>query len=213
MAYINLDLLIKKQISPEELVQLIAIKQRKENLIKEEFLGRFEELGYTKYIKGKKSSKISELVRLSPIGEKLLNDLSFAGAVDEETEKIADWIIGVYKNKEGGIVKNKTELKRRLQWFKETTQIKGNFLAVLIQLAMLDTYNPECGQSFYDAKKENPRLILSNMAENLLWMPASHFDRNYTLDKSPLYTYFEDNEQYVRQVWAQKLNEQGNIKK
>ena len=212
--YINLKLFKKSNLSAEQLIQLIAIKQKEQNYIKEEFLGRFEELGLVSYVKQKnKSQKSSELVRLSDKASKLLNDLSFAGASDEETEKIASWIIGVYKNKEGGIVKNKTELKRRVQWFKEITQIKGNFLAVLIQLAMLDTYNPECGQSFYDAKKENPRLILSNMAENLLYMPQSHFDKHYTLDKSPLYSYFEDNEPYVRQIWAQKLDEEGNIKK
>ena len=211
--FINFNIYKKYNLTPEYLIQLLAIKQKQTEEIDTDVLGRFEELGYVSYTKGKKNQDIRELVRLSDKASKLLNDLSFAGASDEETEKIAEWIIGVYKNKEGGIVKNKTELKRRIQWFKEITQIKGNFLAVLIQLAMLDTYNPECGQSFYEAKKENPRLILSNMAENLLWMPASHFDKNYSLDKSPLYTYFEDNEQYVKQVWAQKLDEGGNIKK
>ena len=77
---------------------------------------------------------------------------------------------------------------------------------------MQDTYDPECGQSFYDAKKYNPRLILSNLAENLFWMPQSHFDRHYTLDKSPLFTYYEDNQEYIKQVWNQLLDEDGSRK-
>ncbi len=211
--YLNLKQFQKSNLTPEELIQLLAIKQKESELIKEEFLERFDELGYTKYIKGGKSSTKTDLVRLSPSGEKLLVKLSFEGSADEETEKLAEFLIKVYKTKNGGIVKNKTELKRRLQWMKETTGIKGNFLAILLQLAISDTYSEDCGQNFKEFKKENPRAILSNICENLIWTPSSHFNRHYNLSQSPLYTYFEDNEEYVRRVWEAKLDENGNVKR
>lgn len=210
--FINFNIYKKYNLTPEYLIQLLAVKQKQTEEINTDVLGRFEELGYVSYTKGKKNQDIRELVRLSDKGKKLLTDLSFEGAVDDESEKIRDWVVSVYKNKNGGIVKNKTELGRRIHWFKTITEIKGNFLAVLIQCVMQDTYDPECGQSFYDAKKDNPRLILSNLAENLFFSQQSHFDKHYTLDKSPLFTYYEDNQEYIKQVWNQLLNEDGSRK-
>ena len=213
--YINLSVLGKSGLEYSDLVFLAAIKQVDKDVLEKltgDVFNRLEGLSLLTSIKGKKGDNPIYNIRLSEKGKKLMTDLSFEGAVDDESEKIRDWVVSVYKNKNGGIVKNKTELGRRIHWFKTITEIKGNFLAVLIQCVMQDTYDPECGQSFYDAKKDNSRLILSNLAENLFWMPQSHFDRHYTLDKSPLFTYFEDNQEYIKQVWNQLLNEDGSRK-
>ena len=213
--YINMTVLSKSGLEYSDLVFLAGIKQvdkkALENLTGDIF-NRLEGLSLLISIKGKKGDNPIYNIRLSEKGKKLMTDLSFEGAVDDESEKIRDWVVSVYKNKNGGIVKNKTELGRRIHWFKTITEIKGNFLAVLIQCVMQDTYDPECGQSFYESKKDNSRLILSNLAENLFWMPQSHFDRHYTLDKSPLFTYYEDNQEYIKQVWNQLLNEDGSRK-
>lgn len=213
--YINLSVLGKSGLEYSDLVFLAAIKQVDKEVLEKltgDAFNRLEGLSLLTSIKGKKGDNPIYNIRLSEKGKKLMTDLSFEGAVDDESEKIRDWVVSVYKNKNGGIVKNKTELGRRIHWFKTITEIKGNFLAVLIQCVMQDTYDPECGQSFYDAKKDNSRLILSNLAENLFWMPQSHFDRHYTLDKSPLFTYYEDNQEYIKQVWNQLLNEDGSRK-
>lgn len=213
--YINLSVLGKSGLEYSDLVFLAGIKQVDKEVLEKltgDVFNRLEGLSLLTSIKGKKGDNPIYNVRLSDKGKKLMTDLSFEGAVDDESEKIRDWVVSVYKSKNGGIVKNKTELGRRIQWFKVITEIRGNFLAVLIQCVMQDTYDPECGQSFYDSKKYNPRLILSNLAENLFWMPQSHFDRHYTLDKSPLFTYYEDNQEYIKQVWNQLLDE-GGIRK
>ena len=213
--YINLSVLGKSGLEYSDLVFLAAIKQVDKDVLEKltgDVFNRLEGLSLLTSIKGKKGDNPIYNIRLSEKGKKLMTDLSFEGAVDDESEKIRDWVVSVYKNKNGGIVKNKTELGRRIHWFKTITEIRGNFLAVLIQCVMQDTYDPECGQSFYDAKKDNSRLILSNLAENLFWMPQSHFDRHYTLDKSPLFTYYEDNQEYIKQVWNQLLNEDGSRK-
>lgn len=213
--YINITVLGKSGLEYSDLVFLAGIKQVDKEVLEKltcDVFNRLEGLSLLTSIKGKKGDNPIYNVRLSDKGKKLMTDLSFEGAVDDESEKIRDWVVSVYKNKNGGIVKNKTELGRRIHWFKTITEIRGNFLAVLIQCVMQDTYDPECGQSFYDAKKDNSRLILSNLAENLFWMPQSHFDRHYTLDKSPLFTYYEDNQEYIKQVWNQLLNEDGSRK-
>ena len=213
--YINITVLSKSGLEYSDLVFLAGIKQVDKEVLEKltgDVFNRLEGLSLLTSIKGKNGDNPIYNVRLSDKGKKLMTDLSFEGAVDDESEKIRDWVVSVYKNKNGGIVKNKTELGRRIHWFKTITEIRGNFLAVLIQCVMQDTYDPECGQSFYDSKKYNPRLILSNLAENLFWMPQSHFDRHYTLDKSPLFTYYEDNQEYIKQVWNQLLDE-GGIRK
>jgi hypothetical protein len=212
--YINLDLFYNSELSPDQLLQLVCIKQKRLECINEAFLEEFEAKGLISYVKPKnKSQNRLELVRLSKEGESFLNRLSFVGAEDEETKILAQWIIKEYKERDGGFVKNKAELSRRIKWFKETTEIKGNKLALLLRLAMRDTYSNDVGMSFNEYKKQNPRAILSNCAENLFWTPPNLFSRHYSLSESVLYTYFEDNEEYVRAVWDKNLDENGNTKK
>ena len=52
--------------------------------------------------------------------------------------------------------------------------------------------------------EQNPRGVLSNMLDNICFSPISVFDKHKTLDKSPLYIYYEDNKEYVNQVWLNK---------
>lgn len=214
--YINLKQ-VNKYLQRGDLELLCAIKQGDtEYLIETYWLDekkRFEELDLITEVKTKKKGEHPyKALRLTEKAKKMLISMSFEGSCDEETETLGNWIINTYKNKAGGIVKNKIELKRRLQWYKTITGINGNFLALLIQCAMNDTYDPECGQSFYDYKKDNPRGILSNMGENLMWTPPNNFARKYTLVDSTLYRYYEDNEDYIKAVWFKNLNEDGTRK-
>jgi hypothetical protein len=201
--YINFNLLNSKGLVFGDVELLTAIKLKQLDFVEahlsERNIERFRSL-----------ELLSDKNKLTDKGKKLLVDLSFEGSADEESEVLANWVISIYKNKVGGIVKNKKEVVRRLHWFKTVTQIKGNFLALLIQSAISDTYCQESGQSFSEFKQNNPRAILSNMAENLFWTPASVFDRNKTLEKSPLHIYLEDNQDYIKNLWDKNLDENGN---
>lgn len=213
--YINIEVYKNSGLEYSDLIFLAGIKQIKPEILEtltDDIISRFKALELVTSIKGKRGEDERLKIRLSEKGKEFMIKLSYEGSADEETEKIKDWIISVYKNKDGGIVKNKTELGRRIQWFKTVTNIQGNFLAVLIQCAMQDTYNNSCGQTFYEYKKDNPRAMLSNLAENLFFTPESVFDKHKTLDKSPLYTYYEDNKDYVQEVWKTNLDEKGNRK-
>ena len=207
--YLNISVFTKSNLQFSDLVFLAAINQTEtdwliENL-NEGVYSRFNELSLIKHIKQKsKKEHLYTSLRLSDSGKSLLVNLSYEGAVDSETEVIADWLINIYKAKSGGIVKNKTEIKRRIQWFKTATQIKGNKLAVLLQSFLQDTYNEQDGLTVKEFMEQNSRGVLSNMLDNVCFNPTSVFDKHKTLDKSPLWQYYEENIEYINKVWESK---------
>lgn len=207
--YLNISVFTKSNLQFSDLVFLAAINQTEtdwliENL-NEDVYRRFSAFSLITHIKQKsKKEHLYTSLRLSDSGKSLLVNLSYEGAVDSETEVIADWLINIYKAKSGGIVKNKTEIKRRIQWFKTVTQIKGNKLAVLLQSFLQDTYNEQDGLTVKEFMEQNSRGVLSNMLDNICFSPTSVFDKHKTLDKSPLYIYYEDNKEYINQVWLNK---------
>lgn len=212
--YINFKNFGKSGLSSDELILLCAIKQENTAFVEGflDLLPALEEKGLTKEIKGTKKQSPIEKLRLSKSGEKLLTDLVLIDKADEETKEIANWVVRVYSKKEGGFVKNRQELERRIQWFKSMTGIENNFLGYLIKLAMNDTYDPSYGLTFLEAKKENPRLIMSNMAENLFWSSDNIFNKRYKLEESALFNYYNDNREFVQSVWEKYLNEDGSRK-
>ena len=206
--YINFEI-IKDGLFLGDVELLTAIKQKQTDWLakhlKEEVLERFKQDGLVDVLQSKKKDSMYwEGLKLTDTGKKFLMNLSFEGVADEESKTLAAWVINEYKGKEGGIVKNKQEVLRRLHWFKTITQIRGNRLAVLIQCAIADTYSQDKGSSFKDYKRDNPRAMLSNMADNLFWSPTSIHDKNKTVDKSPLYNYFESNQEYIEKVWEHR---------
>ena len=207
--YLNISVFTKSNLQFSDLVFLAAINQTEtdwliENL-NEDVYRRFSAFSLITHIKQKsKKEHLYTSLRLSEVGAKYLADISYEGAVDSETEVIADWLINIYKAKSGGIVKNKTEIKRRIQWFKTVTQIKGNKLAVLLQSFLQDTYNEQDGLTVKEFMEQNSRGVLSNMLDNVCFNPTSVFDKHKTLDKSPLWQYYEENIEYINKVWESK---------
>jgi hypothetical protein len=205
--FVNLELYKKHNLQPQDLYFLIGIKQVDKDVLETlngSDFSRYNELGLLTSVKGKKGDNPTLNIRLSKKGKELLINLSYEGSADEETEVLANWLIQLYKSKSGGIVKNKTEIKRRIQWFKTITNISGNKLATLLQCFINDTYNDQDGLTVKDFMENNNRGVLSNMLDNVCFNPTSVFDRHKTLDKSPLWQYFEDNQEYVEQIWKSK---------
>lgn len=207
--YCNLTVFKNSGLVLSDLIFFCAINQVEtewliENL-NEDVYNHFNELSLIKHIKQKsKKEHLYASLRLSDAGKQLLVNLSYEGAIDSETNILADWLINIYKIKSGGIVKNKTEIKRRIQWFKTVTQIQGNKLAALLQCFIQDTYNEQYGMSVKEFMEQNSRGVLSNMLDNVCWSPTSLYDKYKTLDKSPLWIYYEDNQEYINQIWQKK---------
>lgn len=207
--YINLAK--TKNLERGDVELLVAIKQVETTYLIEHLsdsiLERLESLSLISRVKPKKKGEHPyTCLRLSDKAKKLLIEMSFEGAADEESEKITSWLINIYKNKEGGIVKNKTETLRRIHWFKTVTEIKKNRLAILLKCFMEDTYDSESGESVKDFMNNNPRGVLSNMLDNVCWSPPNMMARHYTLADSPLYKYWEDNEEYVKLAYKEQTN-------
>lgn len=196
--YINFDKLnsFLKEFDLEDLFYLLAVKQKDQENIEKY---HSEKIANSDYVKSLKSGE----KRIDKKGEKLLKDLSSSSKVTEEIKTISDWIYKNFKDREGGIVKSKLELERRLLWFSEQTGWQKNKLALLISTFIMNTYSKESGLSIEEAKKENPRMVLNNIAENMLWTPPNHFSRIYKLEESPLNRFYEDNEEYIEQIWKQ----------
>ena len=138
--YINLKLFEKSKLSAEQLITLLAIKQKQQEYIKEEFLGRFEELGLVSYVKSKsKSQKSSELVRLSDKGKKLLNSIITEPVAGETEDILFEWLSKYYIEK-GKEVGNPNRVKKLLKWFSEETGIYKNDLIKLFIDFLKDEY-------------------------------------------------------------------------
>jgi len=208
---------IEKNLQRGDLELLVALKQVETDYLLKELtesdLKRFKTLDFISEVKlKKKTDHVYTTLRASDILKKLLISISFEGAPDDESKKIGEWVFSVFKNRSGGIIKNKTETIRRIHWFKTVTTIQGNFLALLIQSYFSDTYDANSGLSVKEFMDANPRGVLNQMADNIAWSPPNHFARNYTLADSPLYRYYEDNEQYIKSMWEANLDEAGNKK-
>ena len=197
--YLNFNTFRKLKLTEEFVFFLLAVKSEDEHYIenfkdKEKFL----EEGYIKQIK-------SGDYRLDKKGKEILNKLSKSDAITPETEKLAEWIANFYKNKKGGIVRNKKELQRRIQWFIDETSIKRNALAILISSYINDSFDESLGLSMQEFKEQNDgRMTLSFIPENVFWKPLNHFQKNYTLDESSLYNYYLDNQKYIEDIWKSK---------
>ena len=97
----------------------------------------------------------------------------------------------------GKFIKNRKEACRRCEFFSKSTGIEKNKLAFLLQTFMQNVYNSDIhGDNFREAKKQNPNLVLSNQVENIFWTPRDIFSKHYSLDNSPLYTFYLDNEEF-----------------
>lgn len=214
--YINLAQIGKKLVRGD-LEILVALKQVNTdyllNELSENDLKRFEDLDFIERVKTyKKTDHPYKCLRLTKLAKQFLVDCSYEGSPDEQSEKITDWLVEVYKNKSGGIIKNKTEARRRIHWFKTITSIEGNYLAVLLQCFIQDTYDSTLGESVKDFMERNSRGVLSNMLDNVFWNPPNIMARHYTLADSPLCIYYENNRGYIEQRWNDLLDEEGNKK-
>ena len=196
----NLDVFFKSKITAEEFILLSVIQQNSNGSQRERLLELDSDYSsvseYVKFVKAKnKTQSIHELIRLDKKGSKLLVDL-FTYSPSEDTEKIISWIETTYKSM-GKFIKNRKEACRRCEFFSKSTGIEKNKLAFLLQTFMQNVYNPDIhGDNFIEAKKQNPNLILSNQVENIFWQKENVFSKHYSLDNSPLYTFYLDNEEF-----------------
>lgn len=144
--YLNLKNFKNSNLTAEELISLLAIKQREYEFIKEEFIARFEELGLVSFIKPKnKSQNRLELVRLSDKGKKLLSSIVTEPVASETEDILFDWLSKYYLER-GKEVGNPNRVKKLLKWFSEETGIYKNDLIKLFIDFLKDEYVDEASR-------------------------------------------------------------------
>lgn len=193
--FINFNIFRKLNLTEDFVFFLLAVKSEDEHYI-ENFKDKQWALSEN-YIKQIKNGDY----RLDKKGKEILNKLSKSDAITPETEKLAEWIANYYKNKKGGIVRNKKELQRRCQSFSDETGWIKNQLATVVAAFINDCYDQSSGLSLEEFKEQNPRMQLSMIAENLFWVPRSHFSIHFNLDDSPLYQYYLEHTKHIEEQW------------
>jgi len=213
--YLNFDKIVKREVHPKDLLFLQAVHQQKteelENVVamymEDDSLERFLSDGIVEYIKGKKGDTEIARLRLTKKGRDFLLELQKGEDWTEVEVELVKWGEAVYSKRPNYVKSNKLEAQRRMYWFAQETGITKNELAVLMDCFMKDCFVPEeydkrpFNEQFGEFKKKNPRAQVSNKLENILWAPKDRFQRHYTLEGSPLWNYYRDNEDYIEKQW------------
>lgn len=198
MTYINFNQFRKLKLTEEFVFFLLAVKSEDGHYI-ENFKDKQKSLeeGYIKQIK-------SGDYRLDKKGKEILNKLSKSDAITPETEKLAEWIANFYKNKKGGIVRSLPNIKKRCQAFCDETGFFGNKTAILVASFINDCYDKSSGLSLEEFMENNPRGQISYVPENMFWKPATLYSTHFNLDDSPLWQYYINNEEYIKNEWKKR---------
>ena len=181
--FINFNIYKKYNLTPEYLINLLAIKQKQTEEINTDVLGRFEELGYVTYTKGKKNQDICELVRLSDKGKKLLTELEEA-ETEEQDKTVFEWLKNYYlkADKEIG---NGAKTQRHIRDFRIKSGIQQNNLIKLV----------------LDFLAENEER--SKKLEYIWYYPKTAFATRFDLEESWLWSHFIRNKERLEKTFEQ----------
>ena len=181
--FINFNIYKKHNLTPEYLIQLLAVKQKQTEEINTDVLGRFEELGYVTYTKGKKNQDIRELVRLSDKGKKLLTELEEA-ETEEQDKTVFEWLKNYYlkADKEIG---NGAKTLRHIRDFRVKSGIEKNNLIKLV----------------LDFLAENEER--SKKLEYIWYYPKTAFATKFDLEESWLWNHFIKNRERLEKTFEE----------
>lgn len=214
--YISFSKVLKKHgLTPQSFMLLQCIHQNKGQdneefiamLYEDDSIIKFSEKGWIHQIKGKKTDSELAKLRTTKKGRDLLINLQKDEDYEEQDKVLAEWIEGVYASRPNYIKSNKEELKRRLCWFRYETGIHKNELGSLLKIFIMNSYvdDPDdkrpFSERFREFKNDNPRAVISNKTENIIWTPPDRYSKYYSLEHSPLWNFYKDNEEYVEKMW------------
>ena len=133
---------------------------------------QFEQFELISYIKGTKKASKESLMRLSPKGNKILEEIQIP-AVNQDDLDVYAWLEGVYK-KENKEIGNMKKTKVLISQFRVNSGIERNHLAYLCKVFISDEKEMEYSQKL----------------EFLFWKPANVFQVKFDIEQSRLYQYY-----------------------
>ncbi len=188
--YVNISVLGKSGLEYSDLVFLCAISQTEtdwliENL-KESDYERFERLSLIKHIKQKsKKEHLYTSLRLSDLGKTLLSEIEEA-PVEEQDEKVGNWLINHYKqiDKQVG---NSKRLMRHIRDFRLKSGIeKNNLIKVCL-----------------DFISDEDNMQYNNVLEFAFYKPLTAFQTRFQLEDSRLYKHYLKKEDYFKSIFEE----------
>ncbi len=188
--YINISVISKSGLEYSDLIFLYAISQTEtdwliENL-KESVYERFERLSLIKHIKQKvKKEHLYTSLRLSDVGKTLISELEEA-PVEEEDEKVGNWLINHYKqiDKQVG---NSKRLMRHIRDFRLKSGIeKNNLIKVCL-----------------DFISDEDNMQYNNVLEFAFYKPLTAFQTRFQLEDSRIYKHYLKKEEYFKSTFEE----------
>jgi len=175
--YVNISVFKKSGLKYPDLIFLAAISQREEEFLieslSEDDYNRFKELFLVEHIKQKsKKEHLYTSLRLSSKGKELLSDLEEA-PVEEEDEKILNWLCDHYV-KIGKTTGNKKRTARHIRDFRLKSGIEKNNL---IRLCL-------------DFLQDEDNMEYNNVLEYAFYKAPTAFQTRFNLEDSRLYKHF-----------------------
>lgn len=185
--YVNFNLLLSKEVTPMDVMLLVACQQN-QNGESFEALSKFFnftdaidhnlEKGYIEFIKGKKGDDQLKKLRISKKGKDLLSDLE-TPEVTQDDLVIYDWLESIYKES-NKVVGNRKKTKLYIACFRTQSQIEKNCLAYLCQTFIGDSDNMEYNQKL----------------EYMFFKPDNIYSTRFDLEQSRLYKYYLKHQEY-----------------
>lgn len=182
MTYINFPLLKKSDISYEDYLMLVCIRQMRTEPLqeylndickgKENKLKEFESKGLVEFIKKDAKKGLMFCVRTSKKANEFLDNLSIA-EVTEADIILWDWLVKKYK-RESLEIGNAKRGKRYVAQFRSESGISGNHLVLLCKTFINDSTQMEW----------------SKRLEFLFFKPPNAFATRFDIEESKLYKYY-----------------------
>ena len=176
--YLNIPLYKSKNLKPEDIYYLCAIKQIDKEVLEtipNDVLERFKSFPLVEYIKGKKNEEDWCKIRLNKAGKQLLNDLEEA-PVESEDKTVFEWLKNYYL-KAGKEIGNGAKTQRHIRDFRLKSGIQKNNLITLV----LD---------FLAENEERSRKL-----EYIWYYPKTAFATRFDLEESWLWNHFIKNKE------------------
>lgn len=194
--FINFNIYKKYNLTPEYLINLLAIKQKQTEEINTDVLGRFEELGYVTYTKGKKNQDIRELVRLSDKGKKLFKDLgTVPGAINEDIV-VKDWLVRYYKSL-GKEIGSERRIEQYIINLRVEADIYKNNIILLLQDFLSDESIEESSKVLESVFFQKIRKTVDKNGN------VVYYEVPWKLEESWLYNHYKRKEEYFKSIFEE----------
>lgn len=196
--YINFEILFKRDLIPQDLLFLQAVKQQKTEdtseyiamLLDDERYEVLKEMDLVYQIKGTKKMNDIERMRVTPKGNKFLEEVRIAGVTEGDIQ-MYDYLCEMYlsHHDDERHIGNKKKTKIYCSVFRKSLNLTLKEMYWLCYM-FLEEYSHTKRLEYIFFNSNNNRY--------------GKFENN--IEDSPLFQYYDENENRVKSFWKRKIN-------